>query len=135
MLDLHLWKLTEDKRLINKALGDTWKYGNVQWNIKKSKNSKFVEVVDSSTEKVLVPNEGKPLNKNLVDLEIKNKFQNQKWQFTKSTDINEAKSGWNKIKHIKSGFLLEVSESGEQLTIQGINFHINTSQVIMKPQS
>ena len=28
------WKLTEDKKLINRALDDNWKYGKKQWEVK-----------------------------------------------------------------------------------------------------
>ena len=116
MLDLHLWKLTEKKQLVNKALGHAWKYAHVHWNIEGG--SKIVDIVDETSGNLLVPNKGKPLNRNTVDLEIRNKFQNQKWQFVKSSDIGDTNSGWRKVKHNTSGYFLEVSDSGDHISIQ-----------------
>ena len=115
--DLHLWKLSEDKKLVNKALGHNWKYGSAVWNIK---NGNIIDIADVATGKVLVPKDGKPLNGNVVHMETKNKFQNQKWQFVKGSDMELAQSGWKKIKHKTSGYHLEISESGHELTVQGI---------------
>ena len=45
------WKFTEDKRLINRALNDTWKFGEKQWELKDKC------YVDSLTGYLLGPND------------------------------------------------------------------------------
>ena len=113
VLELYLWRLTGDKKLVSKAFGHKWKFGEIRWNTSKN----IFENED--TKEVLGVKEGKSLIGNLVDLQTKYSFPNQAWEIVKSTDKKEADEGWIKIKHKKSGCILEVSESGDELSIQG----------------
>ena len=113
--DLHQWKFTDDNYLENKALGRNWRYGNIKFKPQNIGETESVLVVD--------PESGNALS--LIDDNIKIGLEvyltvedetdkKQKWDLAK-----DKRTGWMKLKK-PNGFILESSECGENLIIQGM---------------
>ena len=127
-LGLNLWKLTEENRLINKALNFEWKYGHRKWN-KQAFNAL----------EIIWPNKNLDINKIVqdgteVDLQVLKEETDedsifQKWELEPESFISrkiqykKRKQEWMKIKSLWSNSgqkkYLEVSQCGKLLTLQG----------------
>ena len=140
-LGLNLWKLTKEKRLINKALNLKWKYGYKSWNV----DSLFsvVVIIDPinafNALEIIWPNTNLDINKKVqdgteVDLQVVKEETDedsrfQKWKLEPESFISrkirykKRKQEWMKIKSLWSNSgqkkYLEVSQCGKLLTIQG----------------
>ena len=140
-LGLNLWKLTKEKRLINKALNLKWKYGYKSWNV----DSLFsvVVIIDPinafNALEIIWPNTNLDINKKVqdgteVDLQVLKEETDedsrfQKWKLEPESFISrkirykKRKQEWMKIKSLWSNSgqkkYLEVSQCGKLLTIQG----------------
>ena len=122
--DLHFWKFKIDddtghKYLINKMSSSNWIYGDKQFIISHG------YIIDTETKKYLGPNLepgpgslglqtqcGSPSG-TVVELHRENYAGKHKWE------LEKLKDGWMKIKCQKSGYLLELSELGDKLTLHG----------------
>ena len=149
ILGLNLWKLTEEKRLINKALNLQWKYGDRNWNFHRL--FAVVVIIDpinvrnayaSNALEIIWPNTNLAINKKVqdgteVDLQVLKEETDedsrfQKWELepesfiSKKIRYKKSKKQWMKIKSLWSNSVmpgqekyLEVSHCGKLLTIQG----------------
>ena len=145
-LGLNLWKLTEENRLINKALNFEWKYGHRKWAFDCLFNVVFTIDTISVRNKqafnvleIICPNTNLDINKKVqdgteVDLQMLKEETDedsrfQKWELQPESFISRKiqykrrKQEWMKIKSLwnNSGQekYLEVSHCGKLLTIQG----------------
>ena len=139
-LGLNLWKLTEENRLINRALNLRWKYGDKEWIF--DPHFSTISILDTiNVLEIIRPNTN--LNKKVqdgteVDLRVlkeetdqenlQSDTRLQKWERERESFISRKsrykkpkKEEWMKIKSLLPGQekYLEVSHCGRLLTIQG----------------
>ena len=105
ILEHQLWKLTDDHKLINKSVGTDWVFGLNRWLIEDG------FIVDQQTGKVLDIAGGASI-RNPVILYPKHGGAHQKWGVVPTDE-------WMKLINPGSGLCLQVSNSGQELTVEG----------------
>ena len=103
--DYQTWKLTKDGKLVNKAVNANWKFGKSTWEIQQGGY-----IMSKATKRVL-DSEGREFE-NEVRIWFKTGKSNQKWEAIPD------RSGWIKLKNIKTGLFLHSSACGQKLSVE-----------------